>query len=234
MSEDKKKLELSPSLSIIIAGGIIAAAIIFVNKTPNTQVVAAAAAANGPVGTPTALTIRPPSATDHIVGSPDAPIVLVEYSDFQCPFCSMIYPTVKQIVASSNGQIAWVQRELPLTSIHPNAGPSANAAECIAALGGNDAYWKFADDAFADQSKLSDSFYASEAVKLGIDQAKFASCYSSKKYQSLIDADTNEAEQIGGNGTPFTAVVNTKTKKMVTVSGALPAAQIQSVINSLK
>lgn len=233
MSEEKKKFELSPSLSIIIAGVIIAGAIIFVNKNPNTQIAAAADAA-GPVGTPVALTIRPPSSSEHIVGSPNAPIVLVEYSDFQCPFCSMIYPEIKDIVGKSDGQIAWVQRELPLTSIHPNAGPAANAAECIAALGGNDAYWKFADAIFADQSKMSDSYYAQLAAQFGIDPAKFASCYSSKQYQSEIDADTSEAEQNGGNGTPFTIVVNTQTKKMVAVSGAVPEAQIQSVINSLK
>lgn len=231
MSE-KKKFELTPSISIILAGIIIAGAIIFVNRNPsNTQ---AAAAANAPVGTPTPLTIRPPSSSDHIIGSPNAPIVLVEYSDFQCPFCQMIYPEIKDIVAKSGGQVAWVQRELPLVSIHPNAGPAANAAECIAALGGNDDYWKFADTVFADQSKLSDSYYASLASQFGIDSSKFATCYSSKQYQSVIDKDTNEAEGAGGNGTPFTVVVDTQTGKMVPISGAVPEAQIQSVINSLK
>lgn len=96
----------------------------------------------------TKLSIRPPSADDHIIGSPTAPIVLVEYSDFQCPFCKMIHPSLKQIVSESNGQIAWVYRDFPLYQIHPEAENSANAAECIAALKGNDAFWKFGDAIF--------------------------------------------------------------------------------------
>jgi len=96
----------------------------------------------------TGLAMRAPSASDHIIGSPTAPVVLVEYSDFQCPYCKMIHPSLKQIVADSNGQIAWVYRDFPLYQIHPEAENSANAAECIAAQLGNDAFWKFGDSIF--------------------------------------------------------------------------------------
>ncbi len=229
-----KKFELSPSISIIIAGLLIAGAIIFVNMHPAPQVAGAAAAAAGAPTPTTKLSIRPPSTTDHIIGSPTAPIVLVEYSDFQCPFCSMIYPTLKKIVANSNGQIAFVQREMPLTTIHPNAEPAADAAECIAAELGNDAYWKYADAVFANQSQLSPAYSAQIAAKLGADPTKFATCVSSQQYKGLIDADSNEAQSNGGNGTPFTVIVNTKTGKMVSVSGALPEAQITQSINSIK
>lgn len=91
----------------------------------------------------TDLAMRAPSASDHIIGSPTAPIVLVEYSDFQCPYCKMIHPSLTQIVAESNGQIAWVYRDFPLYQIHPEAENAANAAECIAAQKGNDAFWNF-------------------------------------------------------------------------------------------
>jgi protein-disulfide isomerase len=94
------------------------------------------------------LGIRPPSADDHIIGSPTAPIVLVEYSDFQCPYCKMIHPDLKRIVSESNGQIAWVYRDFPLYQIHPEAENAANAAECIAAQKGNDAFWQFGDAIF--------------------------------------------------------------------------------------
>ena len=227
-----KKFELSPSISIIIAGVLIAGAIIFVNQHPATQGTNVAAAAGVP--TPTKLTVRPPSTTDHIIGSPTAPIVLVEYSDFQCPFCSIIYPTLKKIVSNSNGQIAWIQRQMPLTSIHPQAEPAANAAECLAAELGNDAYWKYADAIFANQSQLSAAYSAQVAAQLGADPTKFATCVSSQQYKSLIDADSSEAESNGANGTPFTVIVNTKTGKMVPISGALPEAQIVQAINSVK
>ena len=228
-----KKFELSPAVSILIAGVIIAGSIVFVNQHPSGQApnVAAANAANA---APTKLDIRKPSSKDRIIGSPNAPIVLVEYSDFQCPFCTMIYPTLKKIVSNSNGQIAWVMRELPLTSIHPQAEPAANAAECIAEQLGNDAYWKYADAVYANQSKLSPEYSAQLASQLGADSAKFSTCVSTKQYQSLIDADSNEAISNGGNGTPFTIVVNTKTGKMVPISGALPEAQILRAIDSVK
>lgn len=94
------------------------------------------------------LSIRPPSATDHIIGAPDSPIVMVEFSDFQCPYCQMIHPSLQKLAAESNGKIAWVYRNFPLYTIHPQATPAANAAECIAEQLGNDAFWKFADAIF--------------------------------------------------------------------------------------
>lgn len=96
----------------------------------------------------TALSIKAPSATEHIVGSATAPIVLVEYSDFQCPYCKMVHDTLKQLVNNSNGQIAWVYRNFPLYQIHPQAEPAANAAECITEQLGNTAFWKFATTIF--------------------------------------------------------------------------------------
>lgn len=225
-----KKLELSPSVSIIIAGVIVAGAIVYANQHPS----AAAQGQAAPQPAPTAVAVRPPQPSDHIIGSPNAPIVLIEYSDFQCPFCSMVYPTLKKIVSESGGQVAWIYREFPLTSIHPNANPAANAAECIAEQLGNDGFWKFADAVFANQSELSSAFYVSEAKALGADPAKFSQCMSASKYQARIDADTAEVQSAGGNGTPFTVIYNTKTKKSEPVSGALPYAQFVSAIKSVQ
>src|SRR4051812_43514851 len=117
-----EKLRLSPSVSIIIAGVLIAAAIIFVNRYPTASAGAQGVAAS--VGVP------PPTQSEHIQGSAEAPLVLIEYSDFQCPYCSMIYPSLKKVVSDSNGQIAWVMRNYPLSEIHPQALPAAHAAEC--------------------------------------------------------------------------------------------------------
>jgi protein-disulfide isomerase len=228
MSEEFKmpKFELSPAVSIIIAGALVAGAIIFVNLHP----AAPAEAQQGDVPAETAH-VPLPTPSDHIVGSPGAPIVLVEYSDFQCPFCSMIYPTLKQIVSESNGQVSWVMRAYPLYQIHPNALPAANAAECIADQLGNDGFWKFADAVFADQSKLSSTYYSQVAGLFGANTAAFDACVSSKKFGAKIDKETADAENSGGNGTPYTVVINTKTGKQYPISGALPYAQIMSVIN---
>ncbi len=164
--------------------------------------------------------------------TPTAPLVLVEYSDFQCPYCQMIYPTLQKIVSESNGQIAWVMRNYPLTSIHPQARPGALAAECVAEQLGNDGFWKFADTVFANQAKLSPAYYIEVAKGLGVNEATFNSCVATEKYAAKIDAESADAEASGGNGTPFTIVAGHGTQ--VPVSGALPYAQIMSVINAVK
>ena len=225
MSEHK--FELSPSISILIAGVIIAGAIVFVNQHPS----AAPPSAAPPSA---AVNVAAPSASDHIIGSPNAPIVLVEYSDFQCPYCQMIYPTLKRIVDESNGQVAWVMRAFPLYQIHPNALPAANAAECIADQLGNDAFWQFADDDFANQADIGTAFFAAEAQKLGANMTTYNACVSSQKFSARITAETADAEQNGGQGTPYTVVINTKTGKQYPIPGALPYEQIMAVINSAK
>ncbi|MDE1925004.1 MAG: thioredoxin domain-containing protein [Patescibacteria group bacterium] len=225
---DQKKFELSPSISIVAAGVLIAGAIVFVNRYPAAQ--SAAAAAGGTGATATA-EVPAPSSSDHIQGSPQAPIVLVEYSDFQCPYCQLIYPELKDIVQKSNGQVAWVMREFPLYQIHPNALPAAEAAECLAAQLGNSAWWSFAGDDFNNQSEIGTSFFSAEAQKLGANMTQYNACVASSTYQTKIEGQIAEAENNGGNGTPYTVVINTKTGKQYPVSGAVPEAQLQSVIN---
>lgn len=221
-----KKFELSPSLAILVSGLLIAGSILFVNMHPAQPAVADANQLPANVNVPA------PNANDHIIGSLSAPLVLVEYSDFQCPYCQMVYPTLKQIVDSSGGQIAWVYREFPLTSIHPQAQPAALAAECISHELGNDAFWKFADTIFTDQSKMSPAYYAQLAAQFGADPATFAKCVSSGQYQSVLDQGTQEAEQNGGTGTPFTVIVGNGVQ--VPVVGAQPLANFTSVINAIK
>jgi protein-disulfide isomerase len=221
-------IQLTPSVSIIIAGVIIAGAIIFTNHAGTTV-----AAANAPAGTGATVAsanVPAPSASDHIIGSPTAPIVMVEYSDFQCPYCQMIYPSLKQIESTSAGKIAWVMRDFPLYQIHPNAMPAANAAECIAAQLGNAGWWQFADDDFANQANIGTAFFTAEAQKLGVNMTEYNTCVTNSTYLSKIEQDTTDAENAGGNGTPFTVIINTKTGKQYPISGALPLAQIQSVI----
>lgn len=228
MSEEKA-LKFSPSVAILLAGIIIAGAIMLTSRTP-------APAAGPGVGGPSvsAADIRQPSVNDHIIGSPTAPIVLIEYSDFQCPYCEVIYPTLKKIVEESNGQIALVYRQLPLTSIHPQANPSANASECIAEQLGNDGFWKYADTVFKNQALLSDAYSAQIAQQLGADMGKYNQCVAESKYQKNIDADMAEAQAIGITGTPYVVVLNTKTGKAAVIPGALPYAQAMSVIKSVQ
>lgn len=208
-----------------MAGVLVAGSIVFVNMHPVQPVVE--------TGEPTvSVKVSDATSDDHLIGSLDAPIMLIEYSDFQCPFCSRIHPDLKKIVEESNGEIAWVYRHLPLSSIHPEAMPAAIASECIAKQKGNTAFWQFADAMFADQTKMNAAEYVGLAGKLGANVQQFSACIASGEFDEKIAAQSLEAGQNGGNGTPFTVVVAGDTQ--VPISGALPYAQLKAVINSVK
>lgn len=126
-------------LSIVIAGGLIAGTIFYTSsaRTPST---------NAPVNT-VAEEIRGIQADDHILGSPNAEIVIVEYSDTECPFCKQFHSTMHQVVDAygASGKVAWVYRHFPIPQLHPKAQKQAEALECAAAQGGNDMFWQFTD-----------------------------------------------------------------------------------------
>ena len=86
---------------------------------------------------------------EHIRGNADAPIKLVEYSDFECPFCGRFHSEAEALIDQSNGQVAWVYRHLPLVSLHPNARELAEVSECVAEIAGNDAFWEYTDIVFS-------------------------------------------------------------------------------------
>ena len=219
---ESQKLELSPSVAIVLAGVIIAGAILYTNYNPGPAAVAEAL--------PTA-NVPAPSAQDHRFGSTTAPVVLVEYSDFECPFCSRVYPTLKRLVEESNGQVAWVHRNFPLDSIHAQARPAALAAECIAEQLGSKGFFDFADMVFMDQSQLSQAWYPQAAKALGADAVQFNACLASEKYAARLDAEAADAMKSGGQGTPFTVVYSKG--KQVPISGAQPIEKFRAVINSL-
>lgn len=178
-----------------------------------------------PSGNPDAL--RAVTAADHSIGSDKAKVTLVQFSDFQCPYCQRIHPTVKKILEDYDGKVQVIFRHFPLESIHPNARPAANASECIADLGGDDAFWKFADEAFANQSSLSDDFYAQTAKKVGVNEAKFQDCYKAKKFDQQVQKDIDEGSAAGVQGTPATFVGDQL------ISGALPYESFKTVIDQL-
>lgn len=227
---NEKKFELTPSVSILLAGAIIAGAIIVTNtraegaeqNTNTAQVQAPTAETNVPA----------PTSNDHVIGSPTAPLVLIEYSDFECPFCARVHPTLKRLVEESNGQIAWVYRHLPLESIHAEAKPAAVASECIAEQLGNEAFWQFADNMFEGQDQLGAAYYAQVAQSLGADKAQFNACVTSGKYEQKIAAQAAEAMQNGGQGTPYTIMYDARGQ--AAASGALPYETFSAVIKAFK
>lgn len=179
--------------------------------------------------------LRPVSAgRDHIRGNPAAPITLVEYSDFECPFCKRFHPTVKKLVDESGGQVKWVYRHFPLDELHSKARKEAAASECAAELGGNDAFWKFADRFFeltpSNNRTDIDTVLPKIASEIGLDRTRFASCLASGRHDRHVAEDIENAKATGGQGTPWSIVVS-KSGKTYSLSGAQPYAAVKQLVD---
>ena len=149
------------------------------------------------------VSLEPPRQTIATANSPSrgpagAPIELVEFSDFQCPFCLRAHPTVEQVLTTYGDRVRFVYRHYPLPG-HPNARPAAEAAECAAEQG---KFWPYHDRLFATQSKLSTTDLKQDAVELGLDASKFNACVDSHKYAAKVEADLRAGQEAGVDGTP--------------------------------
>jgi protein-disulfide isomerase len=158
---------------------------------------------------------------------------LIEYSDFECPFCKRFHPTVKRLVDESKGQVKWVYRHFPLDQLHPvKARKEAVASECAAELGGNDAFWKFADRFFeltpSNNRTDIDAVLPRIAGEIGLDKARFASCLASGRHDRRVEEDRRNAVATGGRGTPWSIIVS-KSGKTYPLSGAQPHAAVKQL-----
>lgn len=133
------------------------------------------------------------------IGPQDAPITIVEFSDYQCPYCRRWHEQVYEpLLNAYPGKIRMVYRHLPLTSIHPDAFPAAEAAMCA---GEQNAYWPFHEKLFSSDA-LGSSVYALYAEELGLDMDTFQSCISEGRFQEAIQADLDFAVNLGVRSTP--------------------------------
>lgn len=175
---------------------------------------------------------------DPFKGDPDAPVIIVEFSDFQCPFCSRFFQqTLSQIEDNyiNTGKVKFVYRDLPLDSLHPNARPTHIAAECADEQG---KFWEYHDILFLNQAKWKD--LASEDLEnslkkyaqvLGLDVPSFETCLSSDEIADEVNRDALEARSYGVSGTP-TFFIGTEKDGFMKLVGAQPYSSFQRVIDS--
>jgi protein-disulfide isomerase len=140
-----------------------------------------------------------PIENSYSLGPADAPITLVEFSDYQCPYCRRWHDEVYEpLLAAYPGKIKFVYRHLPLESIHPDAIPAAEAAMCA---GEQEAFWQFHEKLFSSEA-LGDQIFVQYAQELGLDMQSFESCVSDRKYQEAVSEDVNFAIDLGIRSTP--------------------------------
>lgn len=167
--------------------------------------------------------IAPVSDSDHIRGNKNAKITMIEYSDFECPFCQRHAPTLQQVIDQYEGDVRLVYRHLPLSSIHPNAQKAAEASECAADQG---KFWEMHDKLFENNTALGVTNLKSYAKDLGLNQSKFDDCLDSGKYAAKVNQQAAEAQAAGITGTPGTFVNDQLVK------GAYPLSTFQQIIDA--
>jgi Na+/H+ antiporter NhaA len=138
-------------------------------------------------------------ARDHIRGRPDAPVTLVEYGDFECPFCGRATGVVKELRRRFGDDLRYVFRHLPLTDVHPHAEAAAHAAEAAAAQG---RFWEMHDVLFAHQDELEPDDLLRHAAAAGLDVDRFAADVGAERYAQRVREDVESAEASGARGTP--------------------------------
>jgi protein-disulfide isomerase len=139
-----------------------------------------------------------PVGKSAIKGKVNAPVTLVEFSDFQCPYCARLQPTLKEVLKAYPEEVRLVYKHYPL-SFHKQARNAAKAAEAAREQG---KFWEMHDLIFENFNKLTENMFSEFAQKLGLDIAKFKSDYASKQYDSLIQADISSARNASVTGTP--------------------------------
>lgn len=210
--------------------------VVSLEKNGTTNSVLQAAAPSVPSVTPippTAGKIKPVISSDHIRGNIDAKVTLVVYSDFECPFCKTFHLTIQKLLENYGDKIRLVYRHFPLPS-HANAQKEAEASECVAQLGGNDAFWKYIDTIFERTTSGGTGFALDKlgtlASEMEIDQQQFQNCLDSGKYEQLIRDQTTDGTAGGVSGTPSTFVINSKGETQLVV-GAQPIDAFKTIID---
>jgi protein-disulfide isomerase len=180
---------------------------------------------------------RVSASRDHVYGNPNAPVSLIEYSDFECPFCKRFHATANEIVDAYGGKVNWVYRHFPLSMHNPGAQKEAEASECVAQLGGNDAFWKFANAIYARTKSNGNGFPLDQLVPLGkeigLDEKQLKECIDAAKYASRVQEDLDEGIQVGITGTPANFLLRNDTGEVILKVGAQPSDAIKPDIDKL-
>ena len=245
--EKIKKISNNPYIvaaSILIVAAVVAVAIFFVNPTSAPTPVAIQTTIEDfqpvilkPATNPSTDFVDPVTEQDHIKGNPNAPTKIVEYSDYECPFCKRLHLTMNQLMDKygASGEVAWVYRHFPIDQLHPiKARAVAVAAECSNEQGGNSAFWKFSDRYFelAKSNNQTDIGVVIPLIvnEIGLDKVAFDQCFVSGKYNKHIQENFDNAVATGGVGTPWSVLIGPD-GKTYPLNGAQTQATIEQLIS---
>jgi len=209
----ESKSSLSVPIAIVVAGLIIGGAVYFTSKNSSVETLTPP-----PTESQTSkiqskmITINPVSTKDYIRGNPGAKVVVVEFSDTECPYCKVFHGTMKNLVDEKalSGTMAWVYRNFPIKELHSKAIKESEALLCAGKIGGQEAFWSFTDAVYA-KTNSNNSLDAAQlpiiAKDVGIDVKAFNTCLSSGEMAASVEAEYQDAKKSGGTGTPFSVLI---------------------------
>ncbi|MCW5978234.1 MAG: DsbA family protein [Bryobacteraceae bacterium] len=175
---------------------------------------------------PVTVNLRPPKTEvgvdpQRIRGDASAPVTIVEFSDFQCPFCQRVQATLREILDKYKGKVRLAYRDFPLEQIHPDARNAAETSRCAAEQG---KFWEFHDALFTNTRKLSRNDLAAHATTVGLDTKKLDACVASGKYKQSVQQDIDAALESGVDGAPAFFING------VFLNGAQPFSAFEKII----
>ena len=179
--------------------------------------------------------VRPVSVTDHTLGDPAAPVVIVEYADIESEYSKQFQQVMEQVIQNyaSTGKVAWVYRHIPADEGTDNSQEDAEAAECVSSLSGTANFFKFIDAVQAaapGDDQFNPSGYDAIVSSLGLSSGTFDDCVSAHTYLNKVEADYNNAAQMGAAGVPF-SVLLVKGQEPHAISGYLSYTSMKAVID---
>ena len=183
---------------------------------------------------------KPDPGRDHLMGDKGAEVTLIEFSDYECPYCKQFNGVPQEVVKRLGGRVNFVWRHFPLDFHNPVASREAAAAECVAKQGGNDAFWKFTDAVMARTASNGKGLpagagepLAALASELKLDAAAFKKCLDAGEMNLRIEDDKNDGLRSGISGTPGIIIYNNKTGKTEFINGALPLEALEAATRGL-
>lgn len=227
---EPKKFNLSVPAAIIFAGIIIGGAILVTKYMPTSP-------SDSPDTATKKITMEPVTNADHILGNPNADLIIVEYSDTECPYCKEFHKTLHTIIDEygKDGKVAWVYRHFPIAQLHAKAQKEAEATECATDIGGKAMFWTYTDRIYAitpSNDGLDPAKLYTIAEELGLNKDAFAKCLDSGKFTKKVEAQYQDALNAGANGTPYSIIVTKKGEK-IPLEGAYPIEYVRTTIEGL-
>jgi protein-disulfide isomerase len=148
---------------------------------------------------PRALRAEVSAEGEYVRGPVAAPVTIVEFTDFHCPFCQRVQPTLAMVLAKYAGQVRLVHRDFPIDALHANARQAHEAARCAGEQG---AFWKYREELFSQSPKSGTERLTASAREIGLDVTTFQQCLADRKFKDLVDRDVKEGTRAGITGTP--------------------------------